>query len=137
MARDRIGASTKGWQRLTTSLAANAADLPHLEAHRARLAELLTRVHSLGNQQAVLTASKQEVTKELQAALTEARTVAAFLRSGLREKYGKEAEKLVEFGLRPFRGISRRQEPETPAPKPEKPATKAATGTAGSPDRPA
>lgn len=75
MAIDRIGTSTKGWQRLTVSLAANAADLPHLEAHRARLSELLIQVQDLGNQQAALTASKQELTKQLQAAVAEARTV--------------------------------------------------------------
>jgi hypothetical protein len=135
MARDRIGASTKGWQRLTTSLAANAADLPHLEAHRERLAELLTQVQNLGNQQAALTASKQEVTKQLQAAVTEARTISAFLRSGVREKYGKEAEKLVEFGLRPFRGLRRRdEETEAPAPQPKTSSTEAA-GTPESENR--
>jgi hypothetical protein len=133
MARDRIGATTKGWQRLTASLAANATDVPHLDAHRARLADLLTQVQILGNQQAALTASKQEVTKLFQAALAEAHTVAAFLRSGLREKYGKEAEKLVEFGLRPFRGIRRRKEPESPEPAPENPSVKADAGTSDSP----
>lgn len=137
MAIDRIGVSTKGWQRLAASLAANAADLPHLEAHRARLAELLTQVQDLGNQQAALTATKQEVTKQLQAALAEARTVSAFLRTGVREKYGKDSEKLVEFGLRPFRGI-RRKEEETEAPAPEAEKTTAkATGTSDPPDHPA
>jgi hypothetical protein len=135
MPRDRIAVSTRGWQRLTTSLAANAADLPHLEAHRARLAELLTQVINLGNQQAVLTATKQEVTKQLQAAVTEARTVAAFLRLGVREKYGKDAEKLVEFGLQPFRGLRRRdEETEGPAPKAEETSPEAA-GTPESKNR--
>jgi hypothetical protein len=136
---DRIGVSTKGWQRLTTSLSNNTADFPHLEGHRARLAELLTQVHSLGNQQAALTASKQEVTKQLQAAVTEARTVSAFLRAGVREKYGKDAEKLVEFGVRVFRGNRRQEdeEPKPPAPEPEKPAPEAAADTSSPPKRPA
>ena len=133
MARDRIGATTKGWQRLTVSLAANATDVPHLDAHRARLTDLLAQVQTLGNQQAALAASKQEVTKQFQAALAEAHTVAAFLRSGLREKYGKEAEKLVEFGLRPFRGIRRKKEPDAPGPTPEHPVVKADAGTSDPP----
>jgi hypothetical protein len=138
MPQDRIAVSTRGWQRLTTSLTNNAADFPHLEGHRARLAELLTQVHSLGNQQAALTASKQEVTKQLQAAVTEARTVSAFLRAGVREKYGKDAEKMVEFGLRVFRG-NRRPEEETKPPVPEtaKDAAEAATDTSSPPKRPA
>jgi len=135
MAQDRIAASTKGWQRLTTSLANNAADFPHLEAHRARLADLLIQVQNLGNQQAALTATKQEVTKQLQAAVTEARTVSAFLRSGVREKYGKDAEKLVEFGVRVFRGNRPREEGEPKAPPPE--ASEAAADSSSPPKRPA
>ena len=138
MPQDRIAVGTKGWQRLTTSLANNTADFPHLEGHRARLAELLTQVQSLGNQQAALTATKQEVTKQLQAAVTEARTVSAFLRAGVREKYGKDAEKLVEFGMRVFRG-NRPQEAETkpPVPEPEKPAPETTADTSSPPKRPA
>jgi len=139
MPQDRIGVSARGWQRLTTSLANNAADFPHLEGHRARLAELLTQVQNLGNQQAALTATKQEVTKQLQAAVAEARTVSAFLRSGVREKYGKDAEKMVEFGLRVFRGNRRKEdeEPKPPTPEPEDPAPTAPADTSSPPKRPA
>ncbi|HSG41060.1 MAG TPA: hypothetical protein VLE27_15590, partial [Thermoanaerobaculia bacterium] len=99
---------------LATSLEANTADLQHLEAHRARLAELLNRAQALSSQQAALTASKQEVSKELLGVIAEGRKLATFLRVGVRQHYGTRAEKLVEFGLQPFRGRRRPAAAEPP-----------------------
>ena len=114
MRRDRIGESTRGWQRLTASVAANEADLPNLAEHRNRLASLLELIENLTLQQSALNASKQETTSNLQDALAEAHTVADFLRTGVRLKYGKSSQKLVEFGIRPFRGRAPQPEPDHP-----------------------
>src|SRR6185295_4719817 len=78
MPQDRIGVSARGWQRLTTSLANNAADFPHLEGHRARLAELLTQVQNLGNQQAALTRPMRRLLKSM---LKRARPMRRYLES--------------------------------------------------------
>jgi hypothetical protein len=107
MANETFGESIGGWQELTTSLAANAADLAHLGSHGAHLGELLREAQDLTAQQAVLTASKQEASKKLKAVIEEGRKVATFLRVGVKQHYGNRAEKLVEFGLRPFRGRRR------------------------------
>ena len=114
------GETLSGWQELTSSLTANTAELPHLEGHRTRLADLLKQAQDLTTQQAALTASKQEVTKKLQGIMDEGKTVAAFLRAGVRQHFGKRAEKMVEFGLRPFRGLRRKTEtdPSTSETKP-------------------
>ena len=114
MARETYGETLTGWQGLATSLEANTADLQHLEAHRARLAELLKRAQDLSSQQAALTAGKQEVSKELLGVIAEGRKLATFLRVGVRQHYGNRAEKLVEFGLQPFRGRRRPADAEPP-----------------------
>jgi hypothetical protein len=92
-----------------TALAANAAELPHLELKRVRLNELLGEVRSLTAEQASLVARKQEVSKRLAELMQEGNTLVAFLDTGVKQHYGKRAEKLAEFGLQPFRGRSRSQ----------------------------
>lgn len=86
------------------SLAANAAELPHLEPKRLQLDEVLAEVRSLTAEQASLAARKQEVSKRLAELMEQGHTLVNFLSVGVKQHYGKRAEKLVEFGLQPFRG---------------------------------
>jgi hypothetical protein len=120
MPNETVGQTLSGWQELTSSLTNNTNEIPHLEGHRARLGDLLKQAQDLSTQQAALTASKQEVSKKLQGVVDEGRKIATFLRVGIRQHYGTRAEKLVEFGLRPFRGRRRPAEgdPSTPEVKP-------------------
>jgi hypothetical protein len=120
MANESAGQTLSAWQELTTSLAANAADLPFLEAHRVQLADMLKQAQDLAAQQAALAASKQDVSKRLQGMLDEGRKIASFLRLGVKQHYGTRAEKLVEFRIRPFRG---RKAAKSNPPTPEPPAT--------------
>lgn len=92
------------WQRLIPTLVSNSADLPHLEAPRRQLEAILAETVALLQQQAALAASRQEVSRRLQALVAEGRQLAAFLRAGVKQKYGRRAEKLAEFNLLPFRG---------------------------------
>ena len=90
--------------RLTASLAANATDLTHLDGIRVRLEKILADAHEVAKQQAALTASKQEATKRLKGLITEGARIATGVDKLLKEHYGLRAEKLAEFGLKPFRG---------------------------------
>ena len=134
MANESAGQTLSAWQELTTSLAANAVDLPFLETHRVQLADMLKQAQDLANQQAALAASKQDVSKKLQGMLDEGRKIASFLRFGVKQRYGTRAEKLVEFRIRPFRGRkaakSNPPTPETPATPPTSPATTPSTSPA-------
>jgi hypothetical protein len=132
MANETLGETLSGWQELTTSLATNSADLPHLEAHRAQLADLLKTAQDLGMQQAAFTASKQEVSKKLEAIFVQGRQIAAFLRVGVKQHYGPRAEKLVEFGMRPFRGrrSAQAKPPAVPPPTVHPPTTHPAAAEA-------
>ena len=107
-----------GWVSLTAGLTANSVNLPHLETHRQELLQLLAEAQALNAQQAAQTAAKQETTKELQVVLEEGLKLATFLRVGVRQHYGNRSEKLVEFGLQPFRG-RRVPPPPEPPPSPE------------------
>jgi len=135
MANETLGQTLSGWQELTTSLATNSAELPHLEAHRARLADLLKQAQELGMQQAALTASKQEISKQLQGVFSQGRQIASFLRVGIKQHYGTRAEKLIEFGLRPFRGLRRSTE-KTKPPVVQPPTAKAEPSAAESSSSP-
>jgi predicted component of type VI protein secretion system len=120
MAKNSSPETLAEWRRLIQPQSANQSDTPYLEGHYARLSALLTQVEDIEKQQAALTAAKQETSKQLKAILVEGRKVAAFIKAGLREKYGRTAEKLVEFGLRPFRG-KKTAKPEAPEVKPPAP----------------
>src|SRR4051812_41563293 len=52
------------WQHLLNHVMVNAADLPHLEAPRVKLAAQLARAQEINQQQDALTASKQEASKQ-------------------------------------------------------------------------
>ena len=89
------------------ALAADAPELPHLEPKRLRLDELLGEMRNLTAEQASLAARKQEVSKRLAELMQEGNTLVAFLDVGVKQHYGSRAEKLVEFGLQPFRSRPR------------------------------
>ncbi|HVR96121.1 MAG TPA: hypothetical protein VMW27_05875 [Thermoanaerobaculia bacterium] len=98
---------------------ANTGDLPHLEAHRVALKDLQEEISALNGQQSQLQAQKQEVSKQIKERLAEGQRLATFLRAGLKQRYGHQSEKLVEFGLQPLRKRSRgsKVQPEVEAPE--------------------
>ena len=114
--RNRQAEVVAEWRKTGTAVGANAADLPHLEPPRAALESLHEEFQSLSRQQDVLAATRQDVSKRIRQVLTEGNRIAAFLRAGARQRFGPASEKLVEFGIQPFRGRKRtKAEPEPPA----------------------
>ena len=92
------------WKDLIAPLAEKPPGLEPLEPYRAKLETTLDRVEDITKQQAALAAQKQELTKELQALMTDGQRVAALLRKGLKQALGPQAEQLTAFKLQPFRG---------------------------------
>jgi hypothetical protein len=109
-------------QRFKESMSANVNELASYEGGRLRFEGLVARAQALTQQQAAQTAAKQETSKQLQEVLNEAQLLATVLRFAVKEHFGRNSEKLVEFGLQPFRGRTRKPKPETP-PLPPAPAT--------------
>jgi hypothetical protein len=81
---------------------------------------LIAQGLDLTKEQAAFRASKQEKTQQLNAVLDEGARLASWLRSSIKQHYGPSAEKLTEFGLKPFRGRKAKTAPE---PAPEAPAS--------------
>ncbi len=114
------------WQRILTSIAANAADLPQLEIPRAQLAALLAEALDVKQQQAASRATKETASQKLQTMVVSGQRLAALLRQGLKQHYGPESPKLTEFNLQPFRG---RNQTPVPTPTPTPPPTVEVTST--------
>jgi hypothetical protein len=115
MVKERTYSGKLGsWQRLLTTLLANIAGLAHMEVPRAKLEGFLAQALEIAKQQGALTASKQELSRQLHGIITEGERTATALRVLLKEHYGPRSEKLAEFGLQPFRGRPRREKPLPP-----------------------
>ena len=120
MAKERTVFSTivGGWEQLLVALLANVQQFLHLEEQRNRLQQLLERARQLATEQDLHTAARQAASKELEVILADGKKLATFLRNGVKERYGNRNEKLVEFGLQPFRRRRRNagdaELPETP-----------------------
>lgn len=113
------------WEHLLTTLAANSGDLPYLETSRAKLQGFLDDARNFAMQQDLHASGKQSASQSLRTTLANGKKLATFLRTGLKEHYGNTSEKLVEFGISPFR--RKKKEPTVtppleatggPAPKP-------------------
>lgn len=104
-----------GWEVTNTGLTANKVE--HLEGHRVELEEKMVLFKDLSAQHAALTTSKQEVGKKMQTLFRQVETLVAFIRAGVRQHFGKDSEKMIEFGLQPFRG---RKTSEEKADKPKR-----------------
>jgi hypothetical protein len=103
-------------QRLLGSLEANREELPQVEPFRQKLAGIMAQALEVLQQQAALKASKQESSKSLRRLLEEGQRLATVARVVVKEHYGVREEKVVEFGLQPFRGRKVKAAPEKPAP---------------------
>jgi hypothetical protein len=111
------------WESLVASLTARAAEVPELEVSRTKLNALAAEFRSIVPRQKELTASKQELSKRLAAITTEGREIATVLRVALKASYGKTSERLAEFGIPTFRGVTKKKSgptqgeaPSTPTP---------------------
>ena len=110
-----------GWEVTGTGLTANQAQFPHLDGHRQELLEATAHFKELSTQFNALTTSKQDVNKDMQALFRRVETLVAYLRTAVRQHYGKDSEKLIEFGLQPYRG-GRTPAPKVPLPEAPKPS---------------
>jgi hypothetical protein len=112
MSTETTNAGKQGdWQQLAAKVAANREELGHLEVSRVKLEDLLRQAQGFSEKQASLIASKQEVSQQLKAVMTEGDRMATLLRQSVKAHFGIRSEKLAEFGVQPFRGRTRKAKP--------------------------
>ena len=109
--------SVNGWEKMDTAVVANRQQVGHLESSLEELRALGQTARNLYAQHAALTATKQQIWKELQGVIQNGNAILKFLREGVRAQYGKDNDKLIEFGVQPFRGITRKPVAKPPAPE--------------------
>jgi hypothetical protein len=112
-------------QRINNALAANSGDLPDLEGSRNKLIGMQTQAQDAVKRQAELRAEKQEISQQLRSIFGESDRLVSLVRKGLKAHYGIRAEKLVEFGVQPFRGRKAKPvagTPQPPGPTPQAPS---------------
>ncbi|HEX2644669.1 MAG TPA: hypothetical protein VHU81_16845 [Thermoanaerobaculia bacterium] len=90
--------------RLSAALAANQEDFGHMPGALAEFQRLVVLIQEAANQQAALTAAKQEATRRLQGLLKAGQEHGVLLRRAAQVRYGRSSEKLIELGVQPFRG---------------------------------
>ncbi|HEV2844405.1 MAG TPA: hypothetical protein VG477_06145 [Thermoanaerobaculia bacterium] len=112
MSKESVAKTILQWERLIAASESNSADLDYLAAEREELREKLAHVKTLKQEQDALTAAKQQVTRNLDAAKADGREIAVRMRYGIKSRYGQKDEKLVQFGLKPRRKPRRRSQKE-------------------------
>jgi hypothetical protein len=111
------------WEQLTTMLAENSTELPHLEASRLKLEEFLKQGLDIAAKQAMLRADKQDASQQMKALISNGQRLTKLLRLAVKEHYGIRSEKLTAYGMQPFRGRKAKAKPEpTEPPAPPAPA---------------
>jgi hypothetical protein len=109
-----------GWEQVAAAQGANAAELPHMEAPLAKLRGLLEQARNLSAEHHALSATKQDVSKALQKTIRQGQKLVDLMRTGAVEHFGADSEKLVEFGVKPFRGRARKAAAKPPVNPPAK-----------------
>jgi hypothetical protein len=120
--KSRYADHLKEWEDFSTSLLPSATEAPQIEIQRAALQKMLEQAKDLTTQQALFQAQKQEVSNKLGALMQEGKRLATVLRATVKQHYGVRNEKLVQFGIQPFRGRKAKDAtadgPQQPAPTP-------------------
>ena len=115
--------------KLDAALTANAQELPGLTTLHQDLTTVVTELQDLGILQEAQTAAVQQTTQAIKERMTRGKLLVTRLRQGVKAHYGTRTEKVIEFGIRPFRKavrapkiiVVKEAEPPTKAPAPELP----------------
>ena len=91
------------WRKVSTSTAANLADLPEMAPIRVKLDDVIVEVDKILIDQSAFQASKQLSTQRLKTLLDKGNKLTNVLKAMVKQHYGSGSDKLVEFGIQPFR----------------------------------
>lgn len=93
----------KEGNRLVGAVAEEGDDLRDLQVWQERLAQNLARLQDASVQVAALQAQKQTLVQEMLGLQEDSARLMSVLHLGVKNHYGTRSEKLVKFGLQPFR----------------------------------
>lgn len=99
------------WGQIDDRIKANPDEMAPFEPLRVQLESERLGLVTATNQQAALKAATQEISKQIGGHVKRGRDLATRLRDAIRAQYGRDDEKLTEYGLNPRR-------PRKPVPPP-------------------
>lgn len=99
----RQGDRFKVWRTTAASAAANDSDLPQAKLLRVSLDDVIVEVDKIMVEQSAFRASKQLATQRLQTLIDKGDKLTTLLKGVIKQHYGSGNDKLVEFGIQPFR----------------------------------
>jgi hypothetical protein len=102
------------WDKLATAIKNKASELPALQPFVEVLKDATVEVREAKQRQVTLRAAAQQASRDLEAAMEKASEAEVRLNRGILSAYGYKSEKLVEFGLRPWRPRRPKAAPEAP-----------------------
>jgi hypothetical protein len=91
------------WEKLIVALRANPQVLVAVEPVLQEFEMLLNEIRSLVVQQDVQTATVQQTSQDIKERVKRGRLLAGRLRSAAKAVFGDRTEKVIEFGMRPYR----------------------------------
>ncbi|HSS47361.1 MAG TPA: hypothetical protein VLX28_00310 [Thermoanaerobaculia bacterium] len=125
----RRGVRLNIWRMVSSSAAANAADLPQAAIPLVALDKIIAEADQIFVEQAAFRASKQLSSQRLLVLFDQGDKLTTVLKAIDKQHYGNRNDKLVEFGIQPFRSRPKATAvpPTTPAPEPGTPDPAPAT----------
>jgi hypothetical protein len=136
MARHRPTSQTEivaAWERMLTAAAEHSENLGDDQPTLDKLQGYVEEAKALFAAQEKATADRQEASKGLLRVLRAGARVATVLRFIFRDRLGYDNERLVQFGVRPFRGVFRASKPKAPSPEPSTPSPEPTASSSSSP----
>jgi hypothetical protein len=115
----RHGDRFKSWRQASASAAANASEVPQAELTRVSLDKVIVEVDKILVDQSSFQASKQMSSQRLKTLVSQGDKLTTVLKTIVKQHYGSGSDKLVEFGIQPFRTRPKATVEPTPAPTPD------------------
>ncbi|HYN23076.1 MAG TPA: hypothetical protein VE078_19105, partial [Thermoanaerobaculia bacterium] len=115
--RENYAATVTAWRQFLDSVDEEIAQLPYVKRLVVQLEAMYGRAQELIQKRAALQAAKQAATRELQELLPNGRVAINCVRKTLRLEFGKTSERLVQYGIKPYRGRARRKKDQEPKEK--------------------
>jgi hypothetical protein len=119
MARFRFPDQLHQWELLNAAAKSVLGDLPSLRARQEELEVMIARARTFHQGEEALRSQLREVVHSRQALQNDGHVVARRLESMLKGELGFTTDRLIAFGIKPFKPSRRRQQDEpTPTPPP-------------------
>jgi hypothetical protein len=107
------------WEMLVTNVRASGGDVPGVDLYTPPMEEILAQAKDLSARLEMRRGVKQQESKERRLLMQKGKKQAARLRAALKAYFGVDSERLIEFGARPIRPRTRKNQETADPPPPE------------------